>query len=559
MGRTEVADLIPRVERWIAHDPDTKTRAEIEGFLANNDVEELLERFQLRLKFGTAGIRGAQGGGPNRMNRVTIRRVAVGVAKYLEQGQTVIIGYDARVNSRIFAEDFSLVLSLFGINSKIFSSPVPTPVLAFSVRRLRSDLGVMITASHNPATDNGCKIFLSDGAQLREPEDGIIDAHIVEADFPPRIIEQGKGKIERVGSETWAAYCSDISKSVPQLSDLLTIAYTPLHGVAWATVKEVFSLTGVSSVVVVPSQAQPDSDFPTTPFPNPEEKGSMDEVLEVANAIEADLVLANDPDGDRLAVGISTSAGNWRILTGDEIGALLCNRMTQITSGRNRKVVSTVVCSSLVGKIAVAAGVSHSQTLTGFKWIIPEAYKDPAWTPIFAYEEALGYAVTDLVRDKDGISAALRFTEMVIDLKKKGMTVLDQLNKISLEHGLHVTRSVGVRFEGIGAFDRAIRVVESIRTKPPKYLAGLQTLEVNDFDSVSNIGGLPPSGMTRLLLEDGVRILIRPSGTESVVKIYIEQVVVVDDESRIEGERRRIQRKIDHIVGDLDTFFSEVN
>ena len=559
MGRTEVADLIPRVERWIEHDPDTETRAEIEGFLTNNDLEELLERFQQRLTFGTAGIRGAQGGGPNRMNRLTIRRVAVGVAKYLEPGAAVVIGYDARVNSRIFAEDFSVVLSMHGIDTQIFESPVPTPVLAFSVRRLSSDLGVMITASHNPATDNGCKIFLSDGAQLREPEDGVIDAHIVEAELPPQIIEQGKGKIERLGSENWAAYCSDISKSVPQLSDSLTIAYTPLHGVAWATIKEVFSLAGVSDVVVVPSQAQPDSNFPTTPFPNPEEKGSMDAVLEVASAVKADLVLANDPDGDRLAVGISTPAGNWRILTGDEIGALLCNRMTEITSGRNRKVVSTVVCSSLVGKIAVAAGVSHSQTLTGFKWIIPEAYRDPAWTPIFAYEEALGYAVTNLVRDKDGISAALRFAEMVIDLKKKGMTVLDQLNKISLEHGLHVTRSVGIRFEGKGAFDRVNSAVESIRATPPKHLAGLRTLEVDDFDSVSNIGHLPPSGMTRLLLEEGVRILIRPSGTESVVKIYIEQVVVVDDGSRIENERRKTQGIIDHVVADLSTFFLEAN
>ncbi len=549
-------DLNSRVEEWIQHDPDSKTRTELAELLNTGDRKGLEDRFFQRLTFGTAGIRGAQGSGPNRINRLTVRRVAGGIAEYLKAGTTVIIGYDARKNSQTYAEDFATLFSHFGINSLIFAKVVPTPVVSFAVRKKSADLGIMVTASHNPATDNGCKVFLSDGAQLRSPVDEVIDAHIRNFKLPPRDIAKGKGGIEEIGDELWSEYCSAIANTVPKLTGSLTIAYTPLHGVSWATIERVFDLAGIGNLVAVPSQILPDPEFPTTPFPNPEEKGSLDQLFEVARNNNADLAIANDPDGDRLAVGVQTKSGEWRALSGDEIGALLCNRMLEVTTGQNRKVVSSVVSSSLVGKIAVEAAVEHAQTLTGFKWIIPEAYRDSTKNPIFSYEEALGYSVTDLVRDKDGISAALRFIEMAEDLKKRDLTVLDKINEIYLNHGLHVSRSEGIRIAHQVASHHVDLISELLNRKPPDDLGGLRTLEFVDYDTVAADAELelPPSNMICLMLEGDIRILIRPSGTEPVVKTYLERVVSVNDEGNLERERTWTQRAFDDVVDDLRVF-----
>ena len=560
MEPINASELLIQVQEWIVHDPDPETRLELQNLLEQNDLDSLHERFSGRLTFGTAGIRGVQGGGPNRMNQLTLRRVAIGIAKYLGKDTSVIIGYDARKNSQTYAADMANVLSHYGVHSQIFTEVVPTPLVSFAVRQQSADLGIMITASHNPATDNGCKVFLSDGAQLRSPVDTEIDERIEMSQFPPREISAGAGEIQEIEKKVWDEYCSTIANTVRGVSGSLTIAYTPLHGVSWKTVKRIFELSGVTDVVTVQSQLHPDPNFPSTPFPNPEEAGSLDLLFEVARNSKADIAVANDPDGDRLAIGVPTTNGEWRILTGDEVGALLCNRILESTTGQNRKVVSSVVSSSLIGKIAKEAEVEHSQTLTGFKWIISEAYRDPTKKTVFSYEEALGYAVCDSVRDKDGISAALLFIEMAEDLARKNLTILDQINNLSLKHGLHVSRSQALRISDQGSFSQINFAARLLDQKPPESLGGLHIQEFCDYDQAASTAGLllPQSNMVRLILETGIRILIRPSGTEPVVKVYLEKIVKVEEGQDIDHERSLTNFTFDSIEEGLQKYLKEV-
>jgi len=560
MEPINASELLIQVQEWIVHDPDPETRLELQNLLEQNDLDSLHERFSGRLTFGTAGIRGVQGGGPNRMNQLTLRRVAIGIAKYLGKDTSVIIGYDARKNSQTYAADMANVLSHYGVHSQIFTEVVPTPLVSFAVRQQSADLGIMITASHNPATDNGCKVFLSDGAQLRSPVDTEIDERIEMSQFPPREISAGAGEIQEIEKKVWDEYCSTIANTVRGVSGSLTIAYTPLHGVSWKTVKRIFELSGVTDVVTVQSQLHPDPNFPSTPFPNPEEAGSLDLLFEVARNSKADIAVANDPDGDRLAIGVPTTNGEWRILTGDEVGALLCNRILESTTGQNRKVVSSVVSSSLIGKIAKEAEVEHSQTLTGFKWIISEAYRDPTKRTVFSYEEALGYAVCDSVRDKDGISAALLFIEMAEDLARKNLTILDQINNLSLKHGLHVSRSQALRISDQGSFSQINFAARLLDLKPPESLGGLHIQEFCDYDQAASTAGLllPQSNMVRLILETGIRILIRPSGTEPVVKVYLEKIVKVEEGQDIDHERSLTNFTFDSIEEGLQKYLKEV-
>ena len=560
MGSSKNSDLIAQAQEWIDHDPDQETRSELLELLKANNTEELDDRFSRRLTFGTAGIRGTQGGGPNRMNRLTLRKVAVGISQYLRPESSVVIGYDARKNSEVFATDMSEVFSHYGIHSYIFTKVVPTPVLSFAVRQKSADMGIMITASHNPATDNGCKVFLADGAQLRSPMDDIIDRQIELSQLPPKEIIKGPGVIEEIGDKIWIEYCETVANTVKELSGSLAIAYTPLHGVSWETVEQVFRLKGITNLITVPSQVQPDSSFPSTPFPNPEEAGVLDGLFNVAQSSKADIALANDPDGDRLAIGVPQSNGEWRALSGNEIGALLCNRMLQVTSGQNRKVVSSIVSSSLIEKIAEEEGVEHAQTLTGFKWIISEAYRDPKMNTVFSFEEALGYAVCSSVRDKDGISAALRFVEMAEDLKKKNLTVIDQLNNLYLKHGLHVSRSQAIRVIEHGQLPQVDFPSELLRYGSPGILGSFKILEFGDYDQAAINAGLelPKSNMIRLILETGIRIFIRPSGTEPVVKAYLEKVVDVKNVDEIGNEQTRTGRAFDSILEDLKEYLRQI-
>ncbi|MFN3218948.1 MAG: phospho-sugar mutase [Acidimicrobiales bacterium] len=545
-----VEDLLDTARAWMAVDPDPVTRAELQALIDAGDTEGLAERFDGRLRFGTAGIRGVQGAGPNRMNRVVVRRMAAGVGSWIGPGARAVVGYDARPNSDVYAHDLAAVLASLGVEAMILPTVVPTPVLAYAVRELRTTVGLMVTASHNPPADNGVKVFLADGAQLRAPHDAEIERSIDAAPLVGPTVDEPlpPGSVTVLDRYVIDRYVDDIAHSVERpFSGSLMVAYTPLHGVGRATLEAVFDATGLPAPVVAADQAEPDGTFPTVAFPNPEEPGAMDSLIATAIAAGADLAIANDPDADRLAVALP-EGDRWRVLTGDEVGALLADRMLAVTSGPDRIVVSTVVCSSLVEKIATAAGVRHQTTLTGFKWIIGSAYADVRYRPVLAYEESLGYACTADVRDKDGISAALRFVELTEALAERGITPLRRLDELAVEHGLHATRAFSVRFDGAGAVQAAGAAVDRLRREPPTVLAGRSVTAIEDF---AEGGWLPPTNLLRLDLDGGVRVLMRPSGTEPKTKVYLEAVVAVDDVDAVPEARMQALAMLDGLRGPL--------
>ena len=539
------------IDDWLAADPDPATRAELAALVEAGDQAALEERFATRLAFGTAGIRGAQGAGPNRMNRVTVRRMVAGVAAHLGAGTTVVIAYDARHNSDVFARDAADLLAGEGIRALLVDRPVPTPVLAFAVPRHGADLGLMVTASHNPPADNGCKVFLADGAQLRSPIDAQIETAIESVTLPPSELPAATVPVETVGAELVEAYVDAITDAVP-VPDAAVVraAYTPLHGVGRSVFEAAFVAAGLPVPVAVAAQADPDPDFPTVAFPNPEEPGAMDLVVALAQQQGCQLAIANDPDADRLAVAAPLADGSWRTLTGDEGGALVLDAVLAATSGPDRKVVSTVVCSSLVATMASAHGLQHRETLTGFKWIMAEAYADPNLTPVLAYEESLGYAATPVVRDKDGISAALWFVQLTGALHARGVTVAGRLDELAVQHGLHATRSASVRFGGPGAVELAGAAVDALRDDPPADIGGRPVLDVFDY---ADGGALPPTNLLRLRLDGGIRVLVRPSGTEPKTKLYLEQVVPVGDVASVESARQQAWATLDEVIAAMES------
>ncbi|MEG3587176.1 MAG: phospho-sugar mutase [Actinomycetota bacterium] len=533
MNSRDEIECISQAHEWLAHDPDPETRNEIKELLATGQKERIQELFRNHLQFGTAGLRGSLGPGPNRMNQVTVRRLAYGISAYLKPQSTVVVGYDARQKSKVFARDICDILNAHNIAVCLFPRFIPTPVLAYAVRHLKTDLGIMITASHNPASDNGCKIFLNDGAQLRAPIDQEIETLMQSSSLPPMTIPEAKEITTILDDGVWQSYCERIASSVDRGSSELRIAYTPLHGVAWDTINSVFTAADSGQLIPVKSQVEPDPDFPTTSFPNPEEEGLMDILIDLAFQTEADLAMENDPDGDRLAAAIPTRNGDWRTLSGDEIGALLFDRLAEKTSGNTRKVVSTIVCSSLVPKIATAKDINHEETLTGFKWIIPEAYRNDSETPIFCYEEALGYATTEAVRDKDGIAAALLLAEVLANCQKNGKSILEKLEEFSLQYGHHVTTTRRVRFKGTQPDDYLQSAMQGLRERPPSEFSVGEVTSVTDYLRSNEHSSLPLANLVKLEIGKQVRVLVRPSGTEPMIKIYMEMVTSVSESSQI--------------------------
>jgi phosphomannomutase len=521
------ADLIRRARAWRDDDPDPATRAEIDRLLDAGDLAALADRFGERLDFGTAGLRGAEGAGPNRMNRALVRRATAGFAAWLidqgREGKPVIVGRDGRHGSAGFAADAAAVLAGAGLRALEFPDVVPTPVVAYTVRTLNAAGGIVVTASHNPAADNGYKVYAHDGAQIVPPMDDEISARIDEVTSVTDLPFDPDG-VEEVPDVLLPEYVADVTRLTVAEARDVKIAYTAMHGVGRRIVERVLAAAGFPPPVVVASQADPDPDFPTVPFPNPEEPGAMDAVLALARSTRADLAIANDPDADRLAVAAPdpSAGGRWRALTGDEIGSLLGDwRLERDGTGRNRLVATTIVSSSLLSKLAAEYHVSFAETLTGFKWLARAALAAPRLRPVYAYEEALGSCVGGVVRDKDGISAAMAFAELAATERARGRSVLDRLDEIYRRHGVHVTAQRSIRYDGPGALARAQAVVDRVATSPPDRIGGRAVTIVDDLRA--GLGNLPPSDVVRLHLE-GARVIIRPSGTEPKLKAYVEVV-----------------------------------
>jgi phosphomannomutase len=550
------ADLAERVRTWLAADPDPKCRAELQGLLDADDEPALTERFAHPLAFGTAGLRGPMRAGPNGMNVAVVRRAAAGLAAYLLETRggtpSVVIGYDARHRSRQFAVDSARVMAGAGLEVALLPGPLPTPILAFAVRARGADAGVMVTASHNPAQDNGYKVYLGGpagdpgaGAQIVPPQDADIEAAIAAAGPAARLpLSEG---YDTLGAPVQDAYLDAIASLSLAPERDVRIAYTPLHGVGGQVVAAAFQRAGFAPPDVVAEQAAPDPDFPTVAFPNPEEPGATDLLLDLAQRTGADIAIANDPDADRCAVAVG-----GRLLTGDELGLLLADhvltRLPARPPGDKQLLVATsLVSSSALQALARARGAACTTTLTGFKWLARTGGDEL----VFAYEEALGYAVgLQFVRDKDGISAALAIAELAAALKAQGQTLTDRLDELALELGLFATAQLSVRLADPRAAQRAI---ELLLTTAPAEIGGRRVLGLADL-SHPRVGPpptLPPTAGARLELTGG-RIVVRPSGTEPKIKAYLELVTPVDDiAGNLPGARAAAADQLARISADL--------
>ena len=535
-----------RVARWIADDPDPAARAELRDLLDRGAQAELEERFAHGLSFGTAGLRGRLGAGPSRMNVATVRRATAGLARHLlddvdgAAAAGVVVGHDARHGSARFAAEAAAVLSGAGLRTLRLPANAPTPLLAFAVRRLGCAAGVMVTASHNPAQDNGYKVYLGDGAQITPPADARIAAAI-DAVGPLARVPLGDGG-EPLGDAVAGAYLDAILAALPASpARELRIVYTPLHGVGGALCLAALDRAGFPAPHVVAEQADPDPAFPTAPRPNPEEEGVLDLALAAAVAHGADVVLANDPDADRLAVAIPDDDG-WRRLHGDETGALLADFLLEHCPDPERALlVTTVASSTLLGRMAAAAGARYAETLTGFKWIMRAVAEAPEHTLLLGYEEALGYAVSDIVRDKDGISAALVLAQLAAAERAAGRTLADRLDAIAARHGRHATAPITLVLEGADGLARMRAIMAAVRADPPAALLGRPVTGVDDL--LAGARGLPRSDVV-VLRAERARVVIRPSGTEPKLKAYLE--VVVD------GDRAAAGAMLDALRADVE-------
>ncbi len=538
------AELQARVEAWISIDPDPDTVAEARALLAAHDEAGLRERFDDRLAFGTAGLRGPLGAGPNRMNELVVRQTAAGLADYVlsavpdAASKGVVIGYDARHKSDRFAEATAQVFAAKGMRALLFPHHVPTPVLAFSVLDLGAAVGVQVTASHNPPADNGYKVYWVDGPQIVPPLDEFIASAInaVAVSPSPVVLSAlADSRIETLTDEVIDRYHQGVAGLDPHTSDAaarssLRIVYTAMHGVGGDDLTRTMATAGFTDFVVVPEQFAPDPDFPTVAFPNPEEKGALDLALALAASVSADLILANDPDADRMAAAIPDPhcTNGWRALRGDEIGWLLADHLLSqpiSPTAARRLVCTTIVSSSLLSIMAKHYNVEYRETLTGFKWLARMALEQGQYVHILSYEEALGYCVGSLVRDKDGISAALVMADLAAALKASGSSMAARLAEIESRYGRFDTDQWSLRFDGADAQQKMKELMERLRSNIPNHVAGVPVREVRDL-----ITGSPSADVVILALADGGRIIVRPSGTEPKCKVYFETVTKADSQ-----------------------------
>jgi phosphomannomutase len=518
--------LKSEVEAWIADDPDPATAAQLQELLVNQDEAALKKFFNGFLQFGTAGLRGPIGPGPSCMNRAVVGRAAAGIARYMKERRMtkVVVGRDARYGSEDFTQETAEIMSGAGMDVYILPRPLPTPVLAFATEYLKCDIGIMVTASHNPPQDNGYKVYIgptADGinyasSQIINPTDGFM-ARDIDAVTSLKSLPRGKNWTV-LGEEVITEYVKRTSALAPRPGDM-KIVYTAMHGVGTEVVQRVFNHAGFATLILVDEQCTPDPDFPTVAFPNPEEPGAIDLALKKALDFGAELVIANDPDADRCAAAINDPVVGWRMLRGDELGIILgewiARTKPQGTFG------NSIVSSSALKKISAHYGIDFQEVLTGFKWLAK--IEDLA----FGYEEAIGYSVdSKTVNDKDGISAAIFLAQVATDLEREGLTLSDLLNEVWARHGFHGTEQISIRVSDMSAITK---LLAGLRKNPPAEIAGRKVDSIDDLAAPKD--GLPPTDGLRIWLAGGIRIIVRPSGTEAKMKCYIEVITKTADDS----------------------------
>jgi phosphomannomutase len=568
-------ELLAAARAWLQQDPDDVTRAELQTLIAASATAELADRFGSRLDFGTAGLRGELGAGPNRMNRVLVGQAAAGFANFLLErharsgvgegkgkgdapapapaAPSVVIGYDGRVNSAIFARDTAEIMAGAGVHAILLPRMLPTPVLAFAVRHLNATAGVMVTASHNPARDNGYKVYLGGadhGSQIVAPVDAEIAAQIDLVASTASVLDLPRSTSYETGAESIldeyvrrTAAIANSTNATPAATSALRVVYTAMHGVGWEVTERVFRDAGFAQPTLVTEQIVPDATFPTVAFPNPEEPGAMDLAIACAKAVNADVVIANDPDADRLAVAVPSADGTWRRLSGNEVGYLLGWRAARRIVARDgaapgagtRTLAASIVSSPALAQIAAHHGLPFVDTLTGFKWV--SRVNDLA----FGYEEALGYLVDpDKVRDKDGISAAVEFLSLMTELKEQGSDIDEHLRLFAETFGAFASSQISLRVDELSDIPR---IMNALRAKPPTAIGSREVTRFDDF--ASGFESFPPGEIIRLWLTDGARVIVRPSGTEPKLKVYI-------DASSSHGAARERIAHAEAIVADID-------
>ena len=539
---TQLETLVQQARSWIAQDPDAETVSELQQLIESADEAGLAERFGQRIGFGTAGLRGLLGAGPNRMNRVLVSQAAAGIAKYLKDNfddPSVVIGYDARKNSDVFAKDSAQIFAGFGVRAFLFPDLAATPLVAYAVRNLGASAGVMVTASHNPPGDNGYKVYDHTGSQIITPMDSEIAKHIDEFAKSGLVSDLARSdSFVEVPGSVRTGYLQSVSGLLNKHSTRkdIKIVYSAMHGVGASFIEEIFELSGLTLPTQVLSQQQPDGKFPTVVFPNPEEPGAMDESMATALIHNADLVLVNDPDADRLAVAFKKADGGYQQLTGDQLGLILGEEMASRASreGLTGSLACSIVSSNALGKVAEHYGFGFEQTLTGFKWVsrVPNL--------IFGYEEALGYCVDwNQVRDKDGLSAAVIVADIASALASQGYTLGDQLEKLMQRYGYFSTGQISIRVTDLSIISN---IMQNLRNNPPAQIAGVDAL-FQDLNQSS--GSLPATDALKFSLADGRTVIVRPSGTEPKLKCYLQAVSDSDAKSKqlleeLESSMRKI-------------------
>ncbi len=529
-------ELLAAARAWIDGDPDPATRDELAALIDADDRAALEERVATSLSFGTAGLRGAVGAGPNRMNRAVVIRTTRGLAEHLlatvpeATTRGVVVGFDARADSERFARDAVATFAAAGLPVRWFPSPQPTPLVAYAQKALDAVAAVVITASHNPPQDNGYKVYGQTAAQIAPPVDAEIAAAIERvgpANEVPRVDLLASDLVAPMAAEVVDRYFAELPSARPSVAGPeLTIAYTPLHGVATPHVLRALTEAGYHDVRVEPTQAEPDGSFPTVAFPNPEEPGAMDAVLALAGAVDADLVLANDPDGDRLAVAIPSAAGGHRPLTGNQIGVLLADHLLRGRQIDRPLIVASIVSTPMVHAVAASHDARSEATLTGFKWIWAAALeleRSDQRTVVYGFEEALGSSVGSVVRDKDGIGAAVAFADLTRALAAEGRTVADRWAELCAAHGLWVSHQLSIVRPGSAGAQEIAAAMASLERSVPDHLAGHEVVATTDFRTGADTRPpwLAAHDLVALELADG-RAMIRPSGTEPKCKIYVD-------------------------------------